>query len=353
MTSERSTTFALAAVAAGCLLSACGPVTTKPDAGASGGGSAGGESDAGLTVTFRAFTAPATTPTSGAFLVTITGEATATEGYAFPPPAGAMEPYFIDGWELQYEHLLTTVDNVTLSENPDLSPANPGMTGAAVARANGPWAVDLAKPGPLDAKEMAGKALALTRLTNQNLKTGTPAFSTTTKYAFGYDLIVADANPVDVNLDADAKAAYQEMRAKGWSYWVKGTATWKGSAGTPACRSTNAAYDFNRLPKVVKFEFGWKVPTTYKNCINQELMPADSRGVQLGANGAEATVQLTLHNDHPFWDALEEDAPLRFDAIAALKSVASGAAATATRSEERRVGKECRRLCRSRWSPYH
>ena len=26
---------------------------------------------------------------------------------------------------------------------------------------------------------------------------------------------------------------------------------------------------------------------------------------------------------------------------------------TATRSEERRVGKECLRLCRSRWSPYH
>jgi GTP-binding protein Era len=26
---------------------------------------------------------------------------------------------------------------------------------------------------------------------------------------------------------------------------------------------------------------------------------------------------------------------------------------TVLRSEERRVGKECRRLCRSRWSPYH
>ena len=25
----------------------------------------------------------------------------------------------------------------------------------------------------------------------------------------------------------------------------------------------------------------------------------------------------------------------------------------AARSEERRVGKECERLCRSRWSPYH
>jgi ABC-type sulfate transport system permease subunit len=28
-------------------------------------------------------------------------------------------------------------------------------------------------------------------------------------------------------------------------------------------------------------------------------------------------------------------------------------ATEALRSEERRVGKECRRLCRSRWSPYH
>ena len=27
--------------------------------------------------------------------------------------------------------------------------------------------------------------------------------------------------------------------------------------------------------------------------------------------------------------------------------------AIAGRSEERRVGKECRALCRSRWSPYH
>ena len=26
---------------------------------------------------------------------------------------------------------------------------------------------------------------------------------------------------------------------------------------------------------------------------------------------------------------------------------------TIVRSEERRVGKECLRLCRSRWSPYH
>lgn len=316
----KTTWSALAAMA---MLSACGPMNAGTDAGLDAGSSV---VDDGGVATFRTFTAPSTTAANGSFLFTITGEATATEGFAFPPAAGAMEPSFIDGWEVRYDHMLVTVDALTLSENPDLSPGNPGVTGAAIARASGPWAVDLAKAGPLDAKEMAGKAFPLVRLTNQSLKSGTPAFGTSTKYAFGYELIAAAQHPIDVNLDAEAKAAYQQMRTNGWSYWVQGTATWKGDLGTPACRSTNASYDFGRVPKVVNFSFGWKVPASYKNCLNQELMPADSRGVQLGANGAEAVVQMTLHNDHPFWDALEEDAPLRFDAIAVRKSVASGAA---------------------------
>ena len=37
----------------------------------------------------------------------------------------------------------------------------------------------------------------------------------------------------------------------------------------------------------------------------------------------------------------------------ALKRLGVEAVITADRSEERRVGKECLRLCRSRWSPYH
>jgi CTP:molybdopterin cytidylyltransferase MocA len=42
--------------------------------------------------------------------------------------------------------------------------------------------------------------------------------------------------------------------------------------------------------------------------------------------------------------------------LAAGRSSRAGcikALARIDRSEERRVGKECRRLCRSRWSPYH
>ena len=44
------------------------------------------------------------------------------------------------------------------------------------------------------------------------------------------------------------------------------------------------------------------------------------------------------------WEKLAEipDAKRRFNAAEHL-----------VRSEERRVGKECLRLCRSRWSPYH
>ena len=37
----------------------------------------------------------------------------------------------------------------------------------------------------------------------------------------------------------------------------------------------------------------------------------------------------------------------RWQVDAAVKLIDEG------RSEERRVGKECLRLCRSRWSPYH
>ena len=38
-----------------------------------------------------------------------------------------------------------------------------------------------------------------------------------------------------------------------------------------------------------------------------------------------------------------------FTAIESVAKVVEGSA----RSEERRVGKECPQLCRSRWSPYH
>ena len=47
----------------------------------------------------------------------------------------------------------------------------------------------------------------------------------------------------------------------------------------------------------------------------------------------------------------------RYDDISVLEnidlSVKKGEVVVIVRSEERRVGKECRIGCRSRWSPYH
>jgi hypothetical protein len=42
-----------------------------------------------------------------------------------------------------------------------------------------------------------------------------------------------------------------------------------------------------------------------------------------------------------------------FNPMHDYRRMAAGEGYSSLRSEERRVGKECRRLCRSRWSPYH
>ncbi len=292
---------------------ACSPPLPRPDGG-------GGITDGGF---FADFAAPSTTAVGNSLLITVTGEGGATQGVGFPPAVGGGEPYFVDGWELSYERVLVTVGNFRIADNPETNPNDQSVTGPQVAEVAGPWAVDLAKTGPLASKEQNGTAFALTRLGNQNQKTGTPAFDPTARYAFGYSLLAATQGVSNVNLDEAAQAAYRTMAQKGWSVLLQGTATWKGDQGTPACRSTQPAFDFARFPKVVKFSFGFAAPVDFKNCVNPELQPIDSRGVQTSSN-TQTTTQLTFHLDHPFWEALTEDAPLRWDAIAARKSVAMG-----------------------------
>lgn len=292
-----------------------------------GGSGTDGGTDAGQLPTdgglLLDFTPPSGAPVANGLLLTVTGEAFATEGLGFPATSGG-EAYFLDGWEVTFDHVIVVLDALTVSENPDLSPNDPSQTGPAVARASGPWAVDLAKPGPLAAKELNGRAWPLARLADQNLVAGAPKFATSTKYAFGYELVAARVGTWNVNLDATGVAAFRDMEANGWTMWLSGTATWKGDQAAPACRSTDATYDFGRYPKAVQFAFGFKAPVAFTNCENPELSPVGSRGIQTQA-GSETVVQATFHLDHPFWEALEEDAPLRFDALAARKAVAMGA----------------------------
>ena len=56
----------------------------------------------------------------------------------------------------------------------------------------------------------------------------------------------------------------------------------------------------------------------------------------LGATGMVGQRFIALLENHPWFEV-----------------VTLAASPRSARSEERRVGKECLRLCRSRWSPYH
>ena len=291
---------------------ACGGAGSM-DGGAGGGGGAQ-VTDGG---TFAAFTPPTGSP-SNTFLVTITGEGAATEGIGFPPGATGGEPYFLDGWELSFERVLVTVGSVTLTDNPDMNPNDPSQSGATVATLEGPWAVDLAKQGPLTSKEQNGHAWPLARIDAQNLKNNA-AFDPTQKYGFGFSLLAAKKGVYDVNLDDADRAAYATMIEKGWSVLMVGTATWKGDA---TCRQTGT-YDFTKLPSQVRFSLGFAAPVDFKNCVNPELSGDEARGVQTVTN-TQSVAQVTFHLDHPFWEALQEDAPLRWDAVAARKSGSTG-----------------------------
>lgn len=241
----------------------------------------------------------------------VTGEEFAVNGYAFPPGTG-QEIVFQDGWEVKYSRVLVTVGAVHLSANPDLSPTDQSKTGEKVAQLEGPWAVDLSKE----------ESVPLAVFASQNLK-GNQGFDPSAKYAFGYTLVKAVGGAKKVNLDVAADADYAEMVTKGYATLMVGEATFKGTN----CRNTVAGYDFGRLPRVVRFKLGFKSPVEYRNCLNPSL-GNDKRGVQIKENAA-VDAEASLHLDHPFWEALTEDAPLRFDLIAARKSVATGMGGTA------------------------
>lgn len=238
------------------------------------------------------------------FDVIITGEGAATDGLTFPPGATGGEPYFVDGWELHFTRVLVTIDELTFWENPDVDPYDQSRHGAQVSQTKGPWAVNLAKPGPLDSKEQNGTAWPVTSITG--------AFDPETRYAFGFSLVTATSAYTNLNLDDADQAELAAMATAGQTVLLEGDATFKGTD----CRATDASYDFSGEPTPQHFKLAFTIPTDFINCVNPELQPDDSRGVQAQA-GVATQLQLTLHLDHPFWEALQEDAPLRWDALAA------------------------------------
>lgn len=259
--------------------------------------------------------------------VTISGEDAATEGFLFPTGS---EVTFADGWELHFRHVLVTIGNVTLSENPDRSPIDQSQTDGAVARADGPFAVDLTAPGDAPGAGGEGEALRLTTVPSQNLRGGEP-FALDRRYAFGFSILEATASARRVGFEPGSPAdqAYERMIERGDAVLYVGTAEFRGES----CETGDPSYPFEALPVTVPFELGFPTPTTYQNCQNQEndgeAFDGEEyqRGVAMRAD-RPAVAQITLHLEHPFFSDAQHDAALRFDPMAARLGATGGATLT-------------------------
>ncbi|HET9621869.1 MAG TPA: hypothetical protein VFP84_10900 [Kofleriaceae bacterium] len=277
-------------------------------------------------------------PGGNAILLTASGEAFAKDGYAFPPTTPD-DVFFVDGWAVSYDRILTTFDHITLSRGPDKSPTDQSLcddgkggtitcgTGSSVvAEVDGPFAIDLHQGGPLpDADGADGDATPIAALTDLN-QAGNAAFDPATRYAFGFAVVGATASARNVNLDAGGLGDYQEMIAKGYTTLLVGTATWQGnnhgSDVNTGCTVAGAStYDFSQLPKTVKFRLGLTAPTVYRNAQNPALSGTPfaneeaPRGIQTVANRS-TIAQLTFHLDHVFWESFVHDSPAHFDPYA-------------------------------------
>ena len=280
----------------------------------------------------KAFCAPSD-PGAGNIWFAASGEVLALTGYAFPP-ASSNDAAFVDGWDVKFSHLLTTIDKITLSENPDYQPGSQERTGKLVAEVDGPWAVDLSHSDPayLQGKGGAGEqAVPIAALNSQNKNGGDSFASDGSRYAFGFDVIAASDQAQNVNLDPEALADYQGMVESGCTVLYVGTATFAGDPKFDGC-VTEATKSW---PKTVNFELCFKSPSTYLNCQNPDNDPAEpfpseehQRGIAF-LSSSSVLGQVTLHTDHPFWDSVLHDSPAHFDQFAArVADQADGALVT-------------------------
>jgi hypothetical protein len=253
---------------------------------------------------------------AGGIVVTASGEALGQQGFPFPP-ATSRDTYFVDGWTVTFDELLVTFDDIVVNEGPDTSPTDQSQVGKRVASLHGPFAVDLHKPGPLAGKEDGTTAFTLGRIPDQN-ENGGDSFHADTKYALGFAFVPASPGATRLNFDATNEADYADMVKSGYSVLYVGTARFTGTTCTPA---SGADKTLDALPTTVHFRFGFRAHPRFVNCQNPDLgddaTGGNPRGIAMKAN-TDAIAQLTVHADHPFWDARQEDSALRFDAVALI-----------------------------------
>lgn len=248
----------------------------------------------------------------GSISVQISGEELATDGFRFPTGS---EVVIVDGWQIEFDHVLVALGSVSLNENPDKSPSDQSQTDAVVARKSGPWIVDLAQEGSVPGAGGEGTAVPLFTF---DAKDDGSAFATDERYALSYAFTEATSAATAVNLDAEGEAALADMIAGGYSFYFVGTASFVGTE----CQSSDATYDWTAVPTTVPIRLGLATPVELVNCQNQdnqgEAFPDEEyqRGIVVKSNQT-VVAQLTLHVDHPFYGDVEHEPELFFDQMAA------------------------------------
>lgn len=251
---------------------------------------------------------------SGTISVQVSGEELGPGGFLFPTGS---EVTIADGWELHFDHVLVTIGSVWLSDNPDSSPSDQSLSGAVVARASGPWAIDLAEEGSVPGAGGEGTAIPLVTFEQQN-ENGDAPFAADQRYAFSFESVRASDGATFVNLGDDAATAYARAVSEGCSVLYVGRATFLGTA----CETSDETYDFDAIPTEVPFSFCFSTPTHYLNCQNEENQgdpfPDEEfqRGIPIFANSA-SVAQITLHLEHPFYADVQHEPALYFDQYAA------------------------------------
>lgn len=198
----------------------------------------------------------------GTVKVTAWGEEAATEG--FPNE----ELSFIDGWTVNFNHVLTSFTKIELAD-----PTSEQAVFSDDTLYVGDWtqAVDPAE------------------VTTVPLAEG--------RYKFSFSFVPAAAGATKVT-DVD-DALIQQMITNGWNTYLDATAT-KGD-------------------QTVTIKWGMHNPARYQFCANGI---DDTDGIAVSA-GKEVEAGIFVHLDHTFWDKLgTEEANLRFDPIAAWKNEA-------------------------------
>jgi len=254
----------------------------------------------------------------GTLEITVSAESLGANGYAFPPSAG-QEVAFVDGWAVDFERILLSIDNIRLSESPDRDPGDPSVFGATLALREGPFVVDLAKPG--DTVDKGGAGRVAIRLPIDDL---TELFEADQRYAFSFDLVPPTSDAVFVNVSPDDEAVARMLDERARALF-SGQATFAGTD----CASSDPSYDFSSLPTEVAFEFTFSGGVHSRNCQNPDntgeaLEGEESqRGLQVLAGGT-TTAQITIHTDHLFWPATSHEHLPLFNQFAAQARATEG-----------------------------